>query len=128
MTDQPRCNKPPTIRIAARLAPCDRPAGHTGFCAFAVVKVLTRRPATHPLEFGWKIGASRLGISLEAYREHILAGERWCTRDRCWEPADRFIANPARSGGVSGECLESNRRASREYQLRKWARLRGTDA
>ena len=128
MSDPTRCNKPSTLRINARMAPCGRPAGHDGFCAFEVVKVLTRKPAVHGPEFGWKIGATRLGITVEAYRDHRLAGERWCTIDQQWESEDRFIANPARPGGVSGECFESNRRASREYQRRKWARLRGTDA
>lgn len=37
-----------------------------------------------------QMGATRLGISVEAYGLHVEAGERWCFGHRRWCPAGEF--------------------------------------
>lgn len=42
-----------------------------------------KRPAS---ERGVTIAASRLGITIEEYRQHEAAGEAWCPRCESWQP------------------------------------------
>jgi hypothetical protein len=56
-----------------------------------------------PIERTWRIAAQRLGISLDAYREHRERGERWCVECQQWRPAEQF--GPRRS--VCRQPLES---------------------
>lgn len=51
-------------------------------------------------ESRWAWGAKKIGISFEAYRQHVLAGRRWCSGDRAWEPVSEF--GPSRRYGHDG--------------------------
>ncbi len=51
-------------------------------------------------------GAAKLGISPETYREHVEAGERWCSGHQEWHAATLEIFSVERSAksGLSASC------------------------
>jgi len=65
------------------------------------------------------MGATRLGIDPSEYRAKREAGLRWCTGHKRWEPSADFVSHPGKRDGIGGQCVESNRAISREYQRRK---------
>ena len=64
-------------------------------------------------ESRWRIGARRLGTTFEAYRDHVQAGEKWCSRCKRWQPLGEF--GPHKSRGTDTSCIESSRAAAREW-------------
>jgi hypothetical protein len=81
--------------------------------------VVRAAPSKRKPEQYLKAAATKLGISLEAYRRQIAAGKRWCNRCQRWQPVAEFLRHPGRTSGFAGECVEGNRAAAREYQRRK---------
>lgn len=52
-----------------------------------------------------QMGATRLGISVEAYELHVEAGERWCSGHQRWCPAGDFPRSKGscRAGAVAAQ-------------------------
>lgn len=71
-----------------------------------------RRPWSD--EARWRKGARMLGISFEAYRDQVQAGNKWCSRCRTWQPIGEF--GPHKRLGIDTVCMESSRKAAREWQ------------
>lgn len=67
-------------------------------------------------ERAMKQGATRLGISVDDYRRHIEAGERWCSGHQMWEPFWLFGLHVHR--GLNSACEESVRFTSRQAMAR----------
>lgn len=64
-----------------------------------------------------QMGATRLGISVEAYELHVEAGERWCSGHRRWCPADTFLKSKS-------SCREGHAESMRAYKAAKKLRDR----
>jgi hypothetical protein len=77
----------------------------------ATPEARARRAALH----AYRVGAHRLGISVDEYRQHREAGERWCSAHKRWEPADLF-------GARQRVCIDGNRERVRRYQTREYTR------
>lgn len=63
-----------------------------------------------------RIGAGKLGIPFEEYREKVELNLKWCSRCRIWQPRSEF--GPHKRLGLDTVCLESSRTAAREWQRR----------
>lgn len=68
-------------------------------------------------------GAGRLGIPVEEYAAHALAGERWCTYHQAWHPKDEFSASTTKPIGAQNHCRVGHREYMRGY-MREYARER----
>lgn len=77
-----------------------------------------------PAEFGYRCGASKLGIDPYEYRAQIEAGQKWCSFHKTWEPRESFGPHPYTRSGLDSQCVEGSRTRSREYRRRKRAELR----
>lgn len=95
-----------------RMAPCERPAGHAGFCAH--LALTDAKAKTHTQETRIKMGARRLGIPVEEYRANVERGLKWCSSPLCrkWQPVGEF--GPHLLKGLNTICEESMRTYSRE--------------
>lgn len=111
------CNRTYSGSYTVRTAPCERDAGHLGFCEF----VVTVAPENRRAEQRWRQGATRLGIPYADYRAQILAGNRWCSGDGAWEPVGRFPPRADRRGGLDTACQDSLRRYSRAASRLRYA-------
>ena len=56
-------------------------------------------------------GATRIGITVEAYMEKIEDGLRWCSHHKTWEAVANFTPKPSSVTGVVNYC----RQGAREY-------------
>lgn len=56
-----------------------------------------------------KVAANRIGISLEAYRDKLFAGLKWCHACKEWHTRDCFGRDAARGDGLAAKCLASKR-------------------
>lgn len=72
----------------------------------------TPRTVAHR-ESGWRRGATRLGITFDEYRDHIHAGEKWCSGHKSWHVLVEtpFIGKRGSGDGLGGHC----KRFLREY-------------
>ena len=53
-----------------------------------------------------KAAATRLGISLLGYMQHVNAGEKWCHACMMWKLIECFGLDRSRSDGASAKCSE----------------------
>lgn len=67
-------------------------------------------PALLVSEHGAKIAASRLGITVHKYQEHLANDERHCGRCRRWKPIASFSPQKNRSTGAHGYCRACNQK------------------
>jgi 5-methylcytosine-specific restriction endonuclease McrA len=56
-----------------------------------------------------RTAATRIGISVEEYRERRAAGLKWCHRCKDWHALNRFGRDASRSDGLTASCLRSKR-------------------
>jgi hypothetical protein len=61
--------------------------------------------------------ATRIGMPIDAYLVRIQAGEKWCTRCRCWHPRCEFGEDKHRYDGLAACCLNSRRPRQLSLQL-----------
>lgn len=67
---------------------------------------LTWTPKRSRAQQQLNIGATKLGLSADEYRQHVEAGERWCSGHRAWHPATLkvFAIDRNHSSGLAGNC------------------------
>jgi hypothetical protein len=72
------------------------------------------------------IAASRIGIPLAEYQQHIRAGLKWCAGHHTWHAggADTFYPRPLSVDGLDNVCKEIVRARARETMRRLYARRR----
>jgi 5-methylcytosine-specific restriction endonuclease McrA len=83
-----------------------------------------------------KQAAARAGLTPDAYRARIDAGEKWCWRCAAWHPTDAFGLDRSRDDGRAAQCLASRRtpkrppktREERRADYRRWYREQGAPA
>lgn len=63
-------------------------------------------------------GAVALGIPFEAYRQHVEAGQKWCSGCRAWHRWQAFGARASRLDGLDIECREHRNARSRAAMRR----------
>ncbi len=71
-----------------------------------------------------KAAATRLGLSLAEYEEHLDAGLLWCWRCREWHPAAEFATDRNRGRGRAAACRRTQNAAARHTYTPR-ARARG---
>jgi hypothetical protein len=60
--------------------------------------------------------AARLGITVAEYAARRIAGEKWCTACRAWQPVEAFDADRSRGDGRKSSCRDiANARARAAY-------------
>jgi hypothetical protein len=59
-----------------------------------------------------KIGAKRLGMSVDEYERRTAAGEKWCTGCKDWHPVQMF--------GPNGDGYQTSCRTWRSESFRRW--------
>lgn len=74
-----------------------------------------------------KVAAGRVGLSEEAYRDRLAAGDKWCTRCRTWHPRASFDTDRSRGDGVKASC-RSSLLGPRQFILRIVTARRGWQA
>lgn len=62
---------------------------------------------------GLRIGAARLGVSVEEYTERRARGEKWCCTHREWMDASNFPKRSASADGLAARCDACNRETAR---------------
>ena len=79
-----------------------------------------QRPGYIPsIESRIKQGATKLGIPVDEYRQHVENGNRWCSLCKRWQPVGEFLRHGSRGGGVNTMCTASWRVYMREYMRAK---------
>jgi hypothetical protein len=69
-------------------------------------------------EGAFKHAASRLGMTLAAYKERATA-EKWCTGCKKWHPKGDFLKDVSRSDGLASTCRKGRKtRYRRTYKSR----------
>lgn len=53
-----------------------------------------------------RAAAARIGVTEEAYRARLAAGDKWCGGCRAWHPREAFGIDRSRSDGLSAVCLD----------------------
>jgi hypothetical protein len=48
--------------------------------------------------------ATRIGVTVEEYTEHLASDERWCGWHKAWEAKGAFYADPSKAYGVTSDC------------------------
>lgn len=48
--------------------------------------------------------ARRVGVSLEEYQRHVVAGEKWCIGHKAWHPRSAFQVDRSRGDGLKARC------------------------
>lgn len=66
-----------------------------------------------------KGAARRMGISVEEYEAHLLAGRKHCTICKAWHQLEAFGADASRSDGLAASCMESIAKAQRDRYVKK---------
>jgi hypothetical protein len=100
---------------SVRVAPCDRPAGHAGFCWFRAMTTGARRRTSD--ETRYRMGATRLQMEVGEYRRQVEAGNRWCSGHQGWEPSETFGSHVRR--GLNTRCRVADREASGHASSRR---------
>ncbi len=59
-------------------------------------------------------GARQLGITLDEYRQHVEAGEKWCSGHQSWESRQGFGRCRTRPDGLATSCLAYGREYARQ--------------
>jgi hypothetical protein len=73
------------------------------------VKRRTRRSD----ETRWRQGATRIGISFEAYRAKVKAGLKWCSyQNHGWRLRKEFGPHAGKPEGLSPICRSCDRKAA----------------
>lgn len=67
-------------------------------------------------EHGLIRAAASIGISADAYRTHLEAGEKWCSGHQAWHPRSAFNANAAKYDGLQVSCREHHNPIQANYQ------------
>lgn len=57
-----------------------------------------------------KRSAKRMGITPEEYKEHLDAGEKWCSAHGAWHPRSEFGIDRHRFDGLFPSCRASMKR------------------
>lgn len=57
--------------------------------------------------------AGRLGMTMEEYRGHVAAGEKWCTGCKAWHRRALFATDRSRGDGLAAMCAVARRRIYR---------------
>lgn len=70
-----------------------------------------------------RASAKHMGLTLEAYRARLAAGERWCTGCRTLHLRDAFGPDRSRNDGLNRKCKESARRSWEAWHARHRAGL-----
>lgn len=83
-----------------------------------------RQPLTS--EHRMRLGAAKLGVSLDAYRSHVEAGEKWCFACQAWRPREDFGRSERATDGLLTSCRESNNRRAREGMRRLYWQRKAT--
>jgi hypothetical protein len=66
---------------------------------------------------GIRGAARRQGLTEDAYRAHVAAGEKWCGGCKKWHPRSAFGSDRSRNDGLAARCLASKAEQSRaKYQ------------
>lgn len=79
----------------------------------------TAVPGPRISEQGARIAASKLRLTVAAYREHEAAGEAWCSGCRDWRPRSTFTTNEHRPSGVASHCRACMARLNRRQRDRQ---------
>ena len=58
-------------------------------------------------EWTYGMAAKKLGITEQAYRARICAGEKWCTNCKTWHKREAFGLDKARRDKLTQSCLAS---------------------
>ncbi len=73
-----------------------------------------------------KIAARRVGMTVDAYKARVDAGEKWCTACKAWHSIASFTSDAYRGDGLSAVC--TNARAARSKDRTKVVNWRGWNA
>ena len=68
-----------------------------------------RRWPVGSVEGALKTAATKTGLSLDAYRARIAAGEKWCTGCKAWHATNAFPVDRSRWDGRRAKCLAAER-------------------
>lgn len=68
---------------------------------------------------GMRTGASRLGISYEAYAANVKAGLRWCSHHQAWQPIGEFGRDRGTTDGVARICSTGRREHQAAWRTRQ---------
>lgn len=70
-------------------------------------------------EGAMKVAATRVGLSLEEYRENQARGLRWCCRCKQWHERSAFGLDAKSTDGVARSCLASRATSGRNRYVKK---------
>lgn len=69
-----------------------------------------------------RIGASRLGVTLQEYAAKLGAGLKWCGFGRHWLPRAEFGLNWSTTEGLSADCRNCRSKRAARYRAANRAR------
>ena len=69
----------------------------------------------------YRQGATRLGMPLDEYTRHVLAGFKWCSGHKRWCLRSAFGPHARYPDGLNSKCRETDRRDAIERGRRKRA-------
>lgn len=68
-----------------------------------------------------KVGAGHLRITVTEYREHIEAGERWCSHHKQWHPVEQMTRAYGQPQGIGKICRDGARERYRQSKAKATA-------
>ncbi len=68
----------------------------------------------------FKIGATKIGVSLDVYISMLKSGKKWCNGCKCWHRRDKFSSDGSYSDGLRYHCREFDSASRRKrYKAKK---------
>ncbi len=79
--------------------------------------VKRRGPRSDTTRF--RMGATKIGVSVEEYAAQVKVGRKWCSGHKRWCQREDFGRHKRMRDGIDSMCQDANRTRVREYWQRK---------